>query len=122
MKRHLPFYVLAAAVLIVGVAVGVPTSGLWILGVVVLCPLMMIFMMWGMHGGSGHGAHGDGARGGGDLRQRYGRLGLHTLMTVSMVQFWGLVIYGVIAMVRYLGRQVRSVPGRSPVGPPRSRF
>ena len=27
------------------------------------------------------------------------------LMTVSMVLFWGLVIYGVIALVRHLGRQ-----------------
>jgi len=36
----------------------------------------------------------------------------YTLMTVSMVLFWGLVIYGVIAMVRYLGRQDRSVATR----------
>ena len=34
------------------------------------------------------------------------------LMTVSMVLFWGLIIYGVIALVRYLGRQDRSVPAR----------
>lgn len=52
MKRHLPFYVLAAAVLLVGaIAFGVPTSSLWIGGFVVLCPLMMIFMMGGMHSG-----------------------------------------------------------------------
>lgn len=36
----------------------------------------------------------------------------YTLMTVSMVLFWGLVIYGVIAMVRYLGRQDRAVSAR----------
>lgn len=34
------------------------------------------------------------------------------LMTVSMVLFWGLVIYGVIAMARYLGREDRSVSAR----------
>jgi putative membrane protein len=38
----------------------------------------------------------------------------YTLMTVSMVLFWGLVIYGVIAMVRYLGRQDRSVAAVRP--------
>lgn len=32
----------------------------------------------------------------------------YALMTVSMVLFWGLVIFGVIALVRYLGRQDRS--------------
>jgi len=53
MRRHLPFYVLAAAVLLVGaIAFGVPTSSLWIVGFVVLCPVMMIFMMGGMHGGN----------------------------------------------------------------------
>ena len=36
----------------------------------------------------------------------------YTLMTVSMVLFWGLVIYGVIVFVRYLGRQDRSVTVR----------
>jgi putative membrane protein len=29
------------------------------------------------------------------------------LMTVSMVLFWVLVIFGVVALVRYLGRQDR---------------
>lgn len=38
----------------------------------------------------------------------------YTLMTVSMVLFWGLVIYGVIAMVRYLGRQDRSMATARP--------
>ena len=36
----------------------------------------------------------------------------YALMTVSMVLFWGLVIYGVIAMVRHLGRQDRSAGAR----------
>lgn len=79
MKRYLPVYVLAAAVLVVGVlAFGVPTSSLWILGFVVLCPLMMIFMMGGMHGGDGHGGHGDSGHKSGDLpedRDHESRLG-----------------------------------------------
>jgi len=33
----------------------------------------------------------------------------YALMTVSMVLFWGRVIFGVIALVRYLGRQDRSL-------------
>ena len=32
------------------------------------------------------------------------------LMTVSMVLFWGLVLYGAIAVVRYLAREDRSAP------------
>ena len=32
----------------------------------------------------------------------------YALMTVSMVLFWALVIFGVIALVRYLGRSDRS--------------
>ncbi len=50
-------------------------------------------MMWWYGNGNGNGMDGWG----------------YTLMTVSMVLFWGLVIYGVIATVRYLGRQDRSV-------------
>lgn len=38
----------------------------------------------------------------------------YVLMTVSMVLFWGLVIFGVIALVRYLGRQDRSVAAPRP--------
>ena len=68
MKRHLPFYVLAAAILLVGaIAFGVPMSTLWIVGFVVLCPLMMIFMMGGMHGGDGHGGQGVDGPGGVEL-------------------------------------------------------
>ncbi|MFC4950960.1 DUF2933 domain-containing protein [Pseudonocardia sp. GCM10023141] len=79
MKRHLPFYVLAAAILLVGViAFGVPTSSLWIVGFVVLCPLMMIFMMGGMHGGDGHSGQGGDGPGGVDVTKdhdRHSRLG-----------------------------------------------
>jgi hypothetical protein len=55
-RQHLPFYAIAAAILIVGlVALGVPFSRLSVLAVVLICPLMMMFMMRGMHGGNGHG-------------------------------------------------------------------
>jgi hypothetical protein len=58
MKNHLPLYVLAGAILVVAVVgFGVPVSGLWVL-VFVLCPLMMMFMMRGMHGGNSHGENG----------------------------------------------------------------
>ncbi len=68
MKRQLPFYVFAAAILLVGaIMLGVPTSSLWIVGLVVLCPLMMIFMMGGMHGGDGRGEQGGDSPGGVDL-------------------------------------------------------
>ncbi len=36
----------------------------------------------------------------------------YALMTVSMVVFWGLVAFGVIATVRLLGRQDRSTGAR----------
>jgi DUF2933 family protein len=53
MRQHLPYYAIAAAILIVGlVALGVPISNLLFLGVVLVCPLMMLFMMRGM--GAGH--------------------------------------------------------------------
>lgn len=72
MKRHLPFYVFAVAILLVGAVVfGVPASSLWILGFVVACPLMMIFMVGGMHGRSGAGGHGDGGQNGVDLTKAH---------------------------------------------------
>lgn len=45
------------------------------------------------------------------VRQRDECLG-YTLMTVSMVLFWGLVIFGVIALARYAARGDRSVVAR----------
>jgi putative membrane protein len=36
----------------------------------------------------------------------------YTLMTVSMMLFWGLVIFGVTASVRYLARGDRSMNAR----------
>src|SRR5215471_11496632 len=37
------------------------------------------------------------------------------LMTVSMILFWGAVIFGLVALVRYAGRS-----GQPPAAPPRS--
>ena len=45
-------YAIALAILVVGlVALGVPASTLLVAALVLACPLMMIFMMHGMHGG-----------------------------------------------------------------------
>ena len=47
-------YAIAAAVLVVGlVAFGVPANTLLFGAFVLVCPLMMMFMMGGMHGGHG---------------------------------------------------------------------
>ena len=60
-RQHMLFYVGAAAVLVIGgAAFGFSTSVLFALVFLLLCPLMMIFMMSGMHdGGNGHGGHDD---------------------------------------------------------------
>ncbi|MFR9802801.1 SHOCT domain-containing protein [Pseudonocardia sp. RS010] len=41
----------------------------------------------------------------------------YALTTVSMVLFWGLIIFGVIALIRYLGRADRSVTDGSSAEP-----
>ena len=47
-------YAIALAILVVGlVALGVPASTLLFAALALACPLMMIFMMGGMHGGHG---------------------------------------------------------------------
>ncbi|RZU53205.1 DUF2933 family protein [Krasilnikovia cinnamomea] len=47
-------YAIALAILVVGlVAFGVPAQTLLLAALVLTCPLMMIFMMSGMHGGHG---------------------------------------------------------------------
>lgn len=52
-KEQLPRYAIALAVLVGGlVLVGVPLSTLAFLPLVLACPLMMVFMMRGMGGGS----------------------------------------------------------------------
>jgi len=53
-------YAVALAMLVVGLAwAGVPVSSLLIAGLVLVCPLMMLAMMRGMHGGdmSGGDSH-----------------------------------------------------------------
>ena len=40
----------------------------------------------------------------------------YALMTVSMILFWGAVIYGIVALVRYVSRG-----GQPPAAPPPSR-
>jgi peptidoglycan/LPS O-acetylase OafA/YrhL len=51
-------YALAAAVLAVGlVALGVPADALLFGAFVLVCPLMMMLMMAGMHGGHGADQH-----------------------------------------------------------------
>jgi len=56
--QNVPLYALAVAVLVVGLAfAGVPVTTL-LLGLIVLaCPLSMLFMMGGMHGGHGGSDH-----------------------------------------------------------------
>lgn len=54
MKTHnYGLYAIAVAIAFVGALwLGMPASTLLFLGAVLICPLMMIFMMHGMHGGS----------------------------------------------------------------------
>ena len=58
MKGHVGLLVLGAVVVVVGaLAFGIPTSYLWIIAVLAICPLMMMFMMRGMHGGGDGAGH-----------------------------------------------------------------
>lgn len=51
-------YAIALAILVVGlVALGVPAQTLLLGAFVLTCPLMMMFMMGGMHGGHGAAGH-----------------------------------------------------------------
>ena len=62
--RNHGFYALAAAVLVIGALwLGMPVSTLGLLAIVLVCPLMMVFMMKGMHGGYDHAGHGSGPSG-----------------------------------------------------------
>jgi hypothetical protein len=61
-SQNLPLYAIALAVLIVGlVFAGVPVSTLFVGLALLACPLMMIFMMGGMHGGGSDKNSGDSA-------------------------------------------------------------
>lgn len=60
-RPNLPLYAVALSVLVVGLAfAGVPASTLLIGLVVLACPLMMMFMMGGGHGGSDQHGKGSG--------------------------------------------------------------
>jgi hypothetical protein len=51
--KYLPQYAIALAILVVGLAfAGVAVESLLVALLVLACPLMMLFMMRGMHGGS----------------------------------------------------------------------
>lgn len=60
MRRHLPLYAIALAILIVGaLALGVPARSVGFGLLALACPLMMLFMHGG-HGGHGsHSGHGE---------------------------------------------------------------
>lgn len=64
-SRDYGLYAVALAIVVVGALwAGVPVGTLALLGMVLVCPLMMIFMMRGMHGGdSGEGHRHDSADG-----------------------------------------------------------
>lgn len=63
-------YAIALAILVVGlVALGVPASTLLFAALLLTCPLMMMFMMGGMHGG--HGATGQDRDPGGPTSERH---------------------------------------------------
>lgn len=69
-SRYLPWYAIALALLVVGLAVGgVSMSTLLVALVVLACPVMMMFMM----GSHGHGDDHDKAGGGtpGDANTRH---------------------------------------------------
>ncbi|WP_433319896.1 DUF2933 domain-containing protein [Micromonospora chersina] len=56
MRRHLPLYAIALAILIVGaLALGVPARSVGFGLFALACPLMMLFMHGGHDGHSGHG-------------------------------------------------------------------
>ncbi|MGP4050640.1 DUF2933 domain-containing protein [Streptomyces sp. 2A115] len=63
-NRNYGLYAIAAAIALVGaLALGVPLATMVWLAIVAACPLMMFFMMRGMHGGSGMpGGHGPADR------------------------------------------------------------
>lgn len=54
-NRNYGLYAIALAVAVVGALwLGLPVGTLALLGLVLVCPLMMLFMMRGMHGGDGY--------------------------------------------------------------------
>ena len=57
-RQHLWMYAAAAAAVLIAVAAYGSSGYLFGAVFLLLCPLMMIFMMGGMHGGGGHGGDG----------------------------------------------------------------
>lgn len=59
-KKNYGLYAVALAILVVGALwLGVPVATLAVGALVLACPLMMLFMMRGMHGGSGERGRAD---------------------------------------------------------------
>ncbi|MGW7304445.1 DUF2933 domain-containing protein [Streptomyces sp. NPDC054835] len=59
-NRNYGLYAIAVAIALVGaMTLGVPLGTLAILAIVAVCPLMMFFMMRGMHGGDDIHRHDD---------------------------------------------------------------
>jgi len=59
-RQQWGLYAVALAIAVVGLVwAGVPAATLLIAALILVCPLMMFFMMRGMHGGdmSGHDSH-----------------------------------------------------------------
>ncbi|MFB7171908.1 hypothetical protein ACFCYM_13910 [Streptomyces sp. NPDC056254] len=58
-NRNYGLYAIAIAIALVGaLALGVPVGTLSVLAIVAVCPLMMFFMMRGMHGSDDMHGHG----------------------------------------------------------------
>jgi hypothetical protein len=56
--RNYGLYAVALAIVVVGALwLGLPLRSLAVLGLVLVCPLMMLVMMRGMHGGATHDQH-----------------------------------------------------------------
>ncbi len=57
-NRNYGWYAVALAIVVVGALwAGLPVGTLALYGLFLACPLMMFFMMGGMHGGAGHDQH-----------------------------------------------------------------
>ena len=68
-RQHLPPYAIALAILIVGLALAGVSVQTILVGLIVLaCPLMMMFMIGGGHGG--HGDSGQHLGGSGEQEQQ----------------------------------------------------
>jgi hypothetical protein len=73
-RKNIGLYVVTAAILAVGLAFVGKSAAPWVFALVLLaCPVMMMFMVRGMHGrGSGGGDNSSGNAGGSDATDRTG--------------------------------------------------